>query len=393
MKKNYFQRFLSVLLSLLAVVSLVVDAPEADAAESSVNFEYSYGPWDGEKCGTYKGEVSGSKPSGTGKLSFDYGGTYSGSFQNGYPSGYGTYTYANGKKISGTFAWTKGDNYVFEAPEKGNSPHYNGTDVVYVGMTMNGEPCGFGTLDFEDGGTFYGEFKDCIVQGKGVYVYLEPNGKDYISGSKWKLVSRTSSSLGGRWYSGLILDGTWQGYGMLCYNYSYYIGEVLDNYCSGHGTYWQWSDKGDPSGTLTQKDFGHYKEGKMVYTCNHKSKDEPNPDSNLAPSPSPSPSKQCSSCNGWGSCNRCGGSGDCRTCRGSGTKPCPSSWCSGGHCAKCTNGYAPNGKVCSYCHGDNICNTCFGRGTRQCITCSGDGDCNFCYGSGDCHICGGDGYL
>lgn len=76
------------------------------------------------------------------------------------------------------------------------------------------------------GGTFYDEFRDGTVQGKGVYVYRKPDPTTEMTGINWTLVNRVPSSLGGRWYSGLNSGETWQGYGMLCYNYSYYIGEV-----------------------------------------------------------------------------------------------------------------------------------------------------------------------
>ena len=248
--------------------------PARETAE--IPFLYEIGEWYGESCGTYWGEVSDGQANGEGKLTLAHGGQYTGSFQDSYPKGEGTYTYVNGKSISGDFSWSTGRNYTMEESKSGNGPHYNGTDMVYIGMLKDDMPCGFGMLDFLDGGTFYGEFRDGTVHGEGTYLYQEPDpDSDYaVTGSDWEMVHRiqSPSDLGGRWYSGLICDGMWQGYGMLCYNYSYYIGEVKNYYCHGHGTYWKWSQQGDPSGTLTRKDYGHYQYGRIRYSCSHGSK-------------------------------------------------------------------------------------------------------------------------
>lgn len=259
MKKSVYS-----ILLLVCMIGLWTCLSGFRSVESGSSVYYESGMWQGNSCGSY---------SGNGQVTYQYGGSYCGSFIGSHPSGTGTYTYADGQSVSGTFSWTSGTDYVMEGPLSGSYPHYNGTEMTYVGMMKNGEPCGFGELDFHEGGTFYGEFRDGTVRGKGVYVYREPDSKTEVSGSDWKLVSRKRSSLGGRWYSGLINGKTWQGFGMLCYNYSYYIGEVKDNYCYGHGTYWQWKKSGDPSGTLTRKDYGHYSGGKLKYTCSHGSKD------------------------------------------------------------------------------------------------------------------------
>ena len=261
--KKWMQRLL-VLLGIVCLWGCLSGFVSADGEDAP--FLYEYGKWKGKTCGSYNGAAV---TNGSGTLSFKYGGSYTGDFVNGRPSGQGTYTYANGKTVSGCFSWTKGTDYLMEGPTSGSKPHYEGTDMVYVGMLRDGEPCGFGTLDFEEGGTFYGEFKNGTVKGKGVYLYREPASAKKVTGSKWSFVSRSPSSLGGRWYTGLVCNKTWQGYGMLCYNYSYYIGEVKDNYCDGHGTYWQWAKQGDPSGKLTRKDYGHYECGNMTYACTH----------------------------------------------------------------------------------------------------------------------------
>lgn len=217
--------------------------------------------------------MTNGQPNGSGTLRFIHGGTYTGKFIGGKPYGRGTYTYANGECVSGFFTWSDGIDLDMEESLDGRGPHYEGTEMTYVGMLLDGEACGFGELDFQEGGTFYGEFRDGTVRGKGVYVYREPDPATEVTGSNWTLVNRIpSGDWGGHWYSGLKCGDTWQGYGMLCYDYSYYIGEVKDYYCNGHGTYWQWSQYGEPSGTMAQKDYGHYYHGHMAYGCTHGSK-------------------------------------------------------------------------------------------------------------------------
>lgn len=243
-------------------------------AESKSDFCYFTGQWTWTTGGTITAsKISERNKKGKATFSFWDAGSYQGEYLNDHPEGYGTYTFFSGETKTGEFEWTQNLRLVMEEPQYGSSPHYSGTDMCYTGMTLNGEPYGYGELNFAHGGTFYGEFKDGTVNGNGTYVYLEPEGTRLTSyGFDWKMVSRTSSSLGGRWYSGLTLNGSWQGYGMLCYDYSYYAGEVVDQYCGGHGAYWQWSQSGDPSGTLTETKCGHYSGGMLQYSCNHECK-------------------------------------------------------------------------------------------------------------------------
>lgn len=35
-----------------------------------------------------------------------------------------------------------------EEPKDACGPHYEGTEMTYVGMMLDGEACGFGELDF-----------------------------------------------------------------------------------------------------------------------------------------------------------------------------------------------------------------------------------------------------
>lgn len=361
------------------------------AIRLALSFSYECGEWAGKACGTFQGTSS------SGTLAFDHGGTYTGDIKDLHPIGTGTYTFANGNSVSGSFSWSDGTSYIMEKSKTGNTPHYEGTDMVYVGMMKNCEPCGFGELDFQDGGTFYGEFLDGTVKGKGVYVYREADPTTEVTGSDWSMVNRTSNSLGGRWYSGLVSGKTWQGYGMLCYNYSYYIGEVKDNYCHGHGTYWKWSQSGDPSGTLTRKDYGHYRKGEMKYTCSHDSKQTVCGTAPSTADPGTSSSGSSSSIGliilhpdgsstGSGitesTCSKCGGTGTCMSCSGSRHRDCTSPQCDNGTCTKC-NGrgyYIYLGKQGPCFCTLGRCPICNGRGYLDCRACNGTGKCSMCNG-------------
>lgn len=226
-------------------------------------------------------------------------------------------------------------------------------------------------------------------------MYREADPVTEVTGCDWSMVNRVPSCLGGRWYSGLVSGQTWQGYGMLCYNYSYYIGKVVDNYCHGHGTYWQWSQSGDPSGTLTRKDYGHYNTGGLQYECTHGSKQTVCGAATSAAAPSAlssggfsaTPSASSSSSGGGSApttniCSKCAGSGTCTFCFGSGQRACTSSRCSGGICTKCGGSgfYFLSGKLRPCFCTSGRCSICYGKGYL---------DCGYCNGTGRCSLCGG----
>lgn len=355
------------LLLLALMVGMILPA----SAESS-DFRYPSGEWTGARAGTIS---SGT----TGRISFTYGGSYEGGVSYGKPEGYGCYTFYSGVTRSGDFHWTQGLPLLMEKSKRRSGPHYNGADMRYTGMTLNGQPCGFGALDFADGGTFYGEFRDGTVCGRGVYVYHEPDSVtgQSVLGDNWKMVSRTGSSLGGNWYSGLTCNGYWEGFGMLCYDISYYIGEVKGQYCSGHGVYWCWDAAGDPSGSMYQVRCGHYVQGGLSYSCSHGIKfpassaavkiGSSTSGGGTAPS-TPTPNRTCPSCFDRGGCKYCTGgridcnrciNGYCRTCDGWGYRIV------GGKQYDC---YCTNGK----------CSSCYGYGSRQCTSCGGSGRCGIC---------------
>lgn len=368
------KRWFAVLLVLCSLFSTLLVSVNA---EDDGTIKFQTGKWKGKKAGTVLSDSA---------MEFKYGNRYEGKIKNNVPAGKGTYQFRNGKEITGTFAWSKNLKLKMEKAKTGKGPNYIGTDMTYTGMTVDGKPCGYGELNFKDGGTFYGEFKDGSVRGYGVYVYREPESKTFISGSKWKLVSRIDSDMGGRWYSGLTLDDEWQGYGMLCYNKSYYIGEVYNWYCEGHGTYCVWSKAGDPSGTLSTQKTGHYRQGKLQYEGSYNSKTGEKSSQTTKTTKSTNSTKPSGSENGTlKKCTFCNGMRVCKTCNGSRGTRCTRINCNNGICAKCggRKEYMIGTKkyVCSSCSFGR-CTTCGGDGQIECKTCNGSGECKYCKGTG-----------
>ena len=119
---------------------------------------YDAGSWRGSSAGQYTGMLLQGVPCGYGTLSYEYGGSYRGTFQSGFPAGKGTYTYHSGVKQSGSWLW-EADHVDSLYPSR------EGSTTYYTGMICGGQPCGFGSLQLENCGTFYGEFAGGIVDG------------------------------------------------------------------------------------------------------------------------------------------------------------------------------------------------------------------------------------
>lgn len=111
--------------------------------------------------------------------------------------------------------------------------------MSYTGMLKENEPSGYGTLEFEEGGSFYGEFSCGTVDGSGVYVFRASRGEidDPIYGNDWSIVYDQDCDLPAcKRYSGLTLHGIFQGYGLgITPKGEHYVGEVQDYYRSGYG--------------------------------------------------------------------------------------------------------------------------------------------------------------
>ena len=194
--------------------------------------EYESGMWEGDRYAQYTGMLLQSVPCGYGNIDLYEGNSYSGTFANGRPEGQGTYYYTDGTKTSGIFTWGKDIKMSLHSSRVGGT-------MYYTGMMKQNEPSGYGTLVFEKGGSFYGEFYLGSVEGAGVYVFRTPLAQNYdtIYGNDWSLVyGQHSANYPGYEYSGLVLRGSWQGYGLGITPKKYhYVGEVRDNIRSGYG--------------------------------------------------------------------------------------------------------------------------------------------------------------
>lgn len=194
--------------------------------------EYEDGMWKGDRYAQYRGMLLQTVPCGYGNLDLSEGNSYSGTFANGHPEGRGSYYYADGTKTSGIFTWGKDIKMQLHSSRSGGT-------MYYTGMMKQNVPSGYGTLVFEKGGAFYGEFYLGSVEGAGVYVFRTSLSQNYdtIYGDDWSLVyGQHSANYPGYEYSGLVLHGSWQGYGLGITPKKYhYVGEVRDNIRSGYG--------------------------------------------------------------------------------------------------------------------------------------------------------------
>ena len=190
---------------------------------------YDAGSWRGSSAGQYTGMLLQGVPCGYGTLSYEYGGSYRGTFQSGFPAGKGTYTYHSGVKQSGSWLW-EADHVDSLYPSR------EGSTTYYTGMICGGQPCGFGSLQLENCGTFYGEFADGIVDGYGIYVYRTPvpASQPTVEGDSWRMVSAQKKH--DHTYYGLTLNGSWQGFGLGITAKSYhYVGEIRNEFRNGYG--------------------------------------------------------------------------------------------------------------------------------------------------------------
>ena len=195
----------------------------------TLDYFYSAGILDDRKAGSYTGLILEGKGTGFGTLTLDYAGEYTGCILNNNPSGTGAFSFHNGTVKRGSWGWV--DDRAMEL--------YSGkmgSRMYYTGMTLNGDACGFGTLEFEKCGSFYGEFSQDEPCGRGAYAYLcpRPASQPIMSGNDWKFIRREYAME--HTYTGLKLGKMWQGYGIGIKDSGYYYcGEIRDMYRSGYG--------------------------------------------------------------------------------------------------------------------------------------------------------------
>jgi len=163
---------------------------------------------------------------------------YYGNLKNGLPYGEGTFYYADGTCISGDdWDWVT-DEYASWVPKR------KGADMYYTGMTLDGEFCGYGKLEFNAGGTFQGEFEEGDPHGWGIYTYRSPKSEKTATkeSDNWKTLYKNKAH--DHTYTGLAIGKTWQGFGIGITNSKYaYCGEIVDNYRDGHGELYTAKDK------------------------------------------------------------------------------------------------------------------------------------------------------
>lgn len=213
-----------------------------DWSYGSMEFRYPAGMLKGEKGGTYTGLILNSQAVGYGELEFEYAGTYSGCFRSNEPSGTGVFVFADGTKATGTWSWISGRTMQLYSGKMGS-------EMVYTGMANGSSATGFGMLEFEKCGTFYGEFQNEEPNGKGAYAYLEPrpSSQPVMQGDDWFIVRGEYAME--HTYTGLKQGKSWQGYGIgIKSSGYYYCGEVRDMCRSGYGRVFSSSNKLDHHG-------------------------------------------------------------------------------------------------------------------------------------------------
>lgn len=150
---------------------------------------YDAGSWRGSSAGQYTGMLLQGVPCGYGNLSYEYGGAIGELFQSGFPRGERHLYISQRRKAERLVAVGSGScRFAVSVPE--------GSTTYYTGMICGGQPCGFGSLQLENCGTFYGEFAGGIVDGYGIYVYRTPvpASQPTVEGDSWRWCRRRRST-------------------------------------------------------------------------------------------------------------------------------------------------------------------------------------------------------
>ena len=158
----------------------------------------------------------------------DMSGTYVGNFVNGLRSGNGTMSYNDGRVYTGQWSndWANG---------KGTGIWPNGDK--YDGEFRDGLFHGYGKLTFSDGTVYEGQYSDGRANGNGRMIHI--NGDKYEG--EWKDGAMTGygvySFSSGAIYEGQFDDNNLNGEGTLVdANGNKYIGEWKDSMRHGQGT-------------------------------------------------------------------------------------------------------------------------------------------------------------
>lgn len=159
----------------------------------------------GEYRGTwYAGFYKNNLRSGYGTYAWADGSVYEGEWFNDLPGGFGVQTSASGTKRPGL--WQEG-KYV-EGTDSGfqTVQYKNGT---YLGGLKDGNPQGYGRMEFTDGTVYAGTFKDGKLDGSGVFLWKPGNQSTceaYLG--KFQAGARTGHGFY-TWTTGAYLECDW----------------------------------------------------------------------------------------------------------------------------------------------------------------------------------------
>ena len=107
------------------------------------------------------------------RIDFDDSGFYFGEVDaDGHPCGIGSYTSVSGEVFDGVWEWCVNSVETYVYAGKHNFPG------VFTGMKRNGQRCGYGTMLFDDGGSYYGEWLDNEKTGYGLRYF--PDNSHYL---------------------------------------------------------------------------------------------------------------------------------------------------------------------------------------------------------------------
>ena len=191
------------------------------------------------RAGSYEGLLLDEIPNGYGKADFDLAGTYTGGFRSGNPKGLGAYRRRDGGELYGSWSW-------LDRQEGSFLPEKKGSTTYYTGMFLDGSYQGFGCLDFDSCGSFYGEFRRGEISGSGAYYYRCPETHVYLTGDNWEFVYgdyRYENT-----YYGMKLNGTWHGFGIgVLKSGNHYAGELLNDFRDGYGRVFLQNSTVDPN--------------------------------------------------------------------------------------------------------------------------------------------------
>ena len=185
--------------------------------------------------GTYTGELTDGKPTGTGKLvtaDYTYEGTFSGAFEI---TGEGKITYtsgeANGDVSKGSFVRGKLEGYGVKEFHTGCVGIGEWKNDLLNGKAYFCWPQGNGGWDW-----YYGDWENMVRKGTGMYQF---NNGCWYTGEFNDWINGTGKFYwpGGDWYEGELVGGKAQGHGTKHFNGGNYWTGEFDNEVPKKGTY------------------------------------------------------------------------------------------------------------------------------------------------------------